>query len=73
VNIRQLKLSRIFNDFAMLTQFSLTYSFPSFLQGSRPMKRWTDQMAMASGGFSLSIVCQFDGNQLLPILLRTRK
>ena len=33
------------------------------------MKRWTDQMAMASGGFSLSIVYQFDKNRLHPIRL----
>ena len=31
------------------------------------MKRWTDQIAMASGGSSLGIVYQFDKNRLLPI------
>jgi hypothetical protein len=31
------------------------------------MKRWTDQIALASGGFSLSIVYQFDKNRLHPI------
>ncbi|PIV23546.1 MAG: hypothetical protein COZ69_05285 [Deltaproteobacteria bacterium CG_4_8_14_3_um_filter_45_9] len=30
-------------------------------------KAWTDQMAMASAGFSLNIMYQFDGNRLLPI------
>jgi hypothetical protein len=34
------------------------------------MKGWTDQIAMASGGFSLSIVYQFDKNRLHPIRLR---
>jgi len=34
------------------------------------MKRWTDQIAMVSGRFSLSIVYQFDGRRLLPICLR---
>ena len=33
------------------------------------MKGWTDQIAMASGGFSLSIVYQFDKNRLHPICL----
>ena len=33
------------------------------------MKRCTDQMAMASDGFSLSNVYQFDGNRLLPVHL----
>jgi hypothetical protein len=33
------------------------------------MKRWTDQMAMASGGLSLDFVYQFDKNRLLPIRL----
>jgi hypothetical protein len=34
------------------------------------MKPWTDQIAMASGGFSLSIVYPFDTNRLHPIHLR---
>jgi hypothetical protein len=34
------------------------------------MKPWTDQIAMASGGFSLSIVYPFDTNRLHPIRLR---
>jgi hypothetical protein len=34
------------------------------------MKLWTDQIAMASGGFSLSIVYPFDTNRLHPIRLR---
>jgi hypothetical protein len=34
------------------------------------MKRWTDQIATASGAFSLSIVFQFDKNRLQPIRLR---
>jgi len=33
------------------------------------MKHWTDQIAMASGGFSSGIVYQFDGNRLHPIRL----
>ena len=39
------------------------------LEDLMKMKRWTDQMAMASGGFSLSIVYQFDKNRLHPIRL----
>jgi hypothetical protein len=34
------------------------------------MKRWTDQIAAASGGVSLNIVYQFDKNRLHPIRLR---
>jgi Fe-S-cluster containining protein len=34
------------------------------------MKRWTDQIAAASGGVSLSMVYQFDENRLDPIPLR---
>jgi Fe-S-cluster containining protein len=34
------------------------------------MKRWTDQIAMPSTGFSLSTVYQFDKNRLHPIHLR---
>ncbi len=34
------------------------------------MKRWTDQIAMASVGFSLSIVYQFDEHRLHPIRFR---
>jgi hypothetical protein len=37
------------------------------LEDLMKMKCWTDQMAMASGKFSLSIVYQFDENRLLPI------
>jgi len=39
------------------------------LEGLIKMKRWTDQIAMASDGFSLSIVYQFDKNRLHPICL----
>ncbi len=34
------------------------------------MKHWTDQIATASGGVSLSIVYQFDKNRLHPVRLR---
>ena len=40
------------------------------LEGLAKMKCWSDQMAMASDRFSLSIVYQLDGNRLLPIRLR---
>jgi len=39
------------------------------LEDSVRMKRWTDQMAMVSDGFSSGIVYQFDGNRLLPVHL----
>jgi hypothetical protein len=34
------------------------------------LSRWTDQITMASDGFALSIVYQFDKNRLHPICLR---
>lgn len=40
------------------------------LEDLMKMKRWTDQMAVASGEISLSIVYQFDKNRLHPIRLR---
>jgi len=40
------------------------------LEGLIKMKRWTDQIATASDGFSSSIVYQFDKNRLHPIRLR---
>jgi Fe-S-cluster containining protein len=40
------------------------------LEDFMKMKRWTDQIAAASGEVSLSIVYQFDNNRLHPIRLR---
>jgi hypothetical protein len=39
------------------------------LENLRKMERWTDLMAVTTGGFSLSIVYLFDGNRLLPVCL----
>ncbi len=39
------------------------------LEDMMKMKRWTDQIAMASGGFSLRTVYQFERNRLHPIHL----